>query len=314
MPEQLTNLLTPEGWLPLHAGQQFDAADPFQCLLPPCGMQQSGLVLQKNSVYELRFTVEAASQSADLNLAVAVHNSWQPRQTFNVGNVLLLPTAQPYVDIYVTGPEDEPSDLRFSTNSPAEVRVSGISLARVGPLAASGYYRQMANPQGVMIVENRNALPRAFFVSRITSVANYQQARARLWDPVKQFDARQEALVEGASESEAQLSEGTVEALRYAPNRASLTASCRGRCFLVLSDLYLPGWQAAIDGRPARIYPTDAVVRGIFVPAGPHQVEFLYRPRSVVFGLWSLLLTSAAVVVTLVYSPARRKPSVRQPG
>ncbi len=307
-PGQPQNLLSPGGWVALRPDQQLNPSDPFQCSLSPCGMQQTGLVLQKNSVYQLRFTVQAATRIADLNVRVAVHNSWQPRQVFDVSNVLLSPTRQTYVDIYVTGPENEPSDLRFAASHSADIHVSDIALARVGPLPNANLYREIASHQGVIVVENRNALPRAFFVSKLTAVAGYQPARARLWDPVNRFDPRQEALVEDAPGGD-EISFGTVDKLSYAPNRASLKVSCPGRCYLVLSDLYLPGWQATIDGQPARIYRTDAVVRGIFVPAGTHQVEFRYHPRSVVLGLWSLMLTSVIVVVMVIGPTGRRARS-----
>ena len=296
---QAINLLPPDGWRALRPGRQLDLANPFQCSPAPCGMQQAGLTLQKNSVYELRFTVQAETKIADLDVTVAVHNSWQPRQSFNVSNVLLSRTPESYVDVYVTGPEDEPSDLRFATNRSADVHVSDIALTRVGPLPAPAPYREIANHQGVIVVENLNVLPRAFFVPRIIAVDGYQQSRTRLWDPVNRFDPRQEALVEGAPADEV-LSSGKVEKLSYSPNRASVDVSCLKRCYLVLSDLYLPGWQATVDGQPVRIYRTDAVVRGVFVPSGPHQVEFRYRPRSIVLGLWSLLLTSLIVVVIVV--------------
>jgi uncharacterized membrane protein YfhO len=59
----------------------------------------------------------------------------------------------------------------------------------------------------------------------------------------------------------------------------------------VLSDLYLLGWQARIDGEPAHIYATDAVVRGLFVGGGDHHIEFVYRPKSVIIGVVTSLIT-----------------------
>jgi hypothetical protein len=289
------NLVSPDAWVTLATAQPLDLAHPFQCFAPPCGMQQTSLTLQKNSVYELRFTVAARTRTSDLNVAIAVHHSWEPRQTFTVGNVQLSRQATPYVNIYVTGQEDELSDLRFATNYPADVGVSNVSLVRIGELPFPMPYHEIARHGDIVVIENRKALPRAFFVPEITTVEKYSVARYRLWDPQRPFDPRSEALVEAAPANE-HLSLGRVEKLSYAPNRAQLEVSCPQHCYLVLADLFLPGWQATLDGRPAEIHRTDAVVRGIFVPAGSHQIEFRYRPRSIVIGLWSLLLTSIVVV------------------
>jgi uncharacterized membrane protein YfhO len=48
--------------------------------------------------------------------------------------------------------------------------------------------------------------------------------------------------------------------------------------FLVLNELYHPGWRAAVDGAPATIYPTNLVMRGILVPAGATTIELRYEP------------------------------------
>ncbi|MGA2370121.1 MAG: hypothetical protein ABSG11_05605 [Candidatus Korobacteraceae bacterium] len=295
------NVLSPDGWIALTSGQQLETANPFQCAAPPCGMQQAGLMLRKNSVYELRFTVSAATQITNLNIVVARHHDWRPLQSFSISNVQLTPRPTPYVDIYVTAQEDEFVDLRFSTDYPAAVHVSDVCFARAGSLPASNPYREIANHNGIVVIENQNALPRAFFVSQVTGVADYQQARNRLWDPVNRFQPLKEALVEGVA-TENGLGAGRVEKLNYLPNQVNFEVSCPSYCYLVLGDLYLPGWQATVDGAPAEIRRTDAVVRGMFVSGGSHRVEFRYRPRSILIGLWSVLLSCVVLVLMTGYS------------
>lgn len=63
---------------------------------------------------------------------------------------------------------------------------------------------------------------------------------------------------------------------------------CAG--LLVLADNWFPGWEAAVDGKPAPILVTDAALRGVVVPAGSHRVTMRYRPRSVLMGLGLTLL------------------------
>jgi len=300
----LRNVLSPDNWVALKTGQQFNVGDPFWCSTPPCGMQQAGLTLQKNSVYELHFTVAAETQIADLKVIVARHNWWQALQSFTVSNVQLSPRPTHYVDTYVAGPEDEYVDLRFSTDYPAAVHVSDVAFARVGPLTP-GPYREIANHDGIVVVENLHALSRAFFVSKVTGVADYQQARNILWDPPHGFDPRQEALVEGTP-TEVGLSPGQVDKIEYEPNRVKLDVSCPARCYLVLADLFLPGWEVKIDRADARIYRTDAVVRGVFVPAGSHHVEFRYRSRAITVGLWSMVAT--IIVIVLMTGHPRHTP------
>jgi len=65
--------------------------------------------------------------------------------------------------------------------------------------------------------------------------------------------------------------------------KITVTNDCPG--LLVLSDQYLPGWSATVNGHAAHIYPTDIAVRGVPVPAGVSTVEFRYRPKSIRDGL-----------------------------
>jgi uncharacterized membrane protein YfhO len=108
----------------------------------------------------------------------------------------------------------------------------------------------------------------------------------------------------------AKVSEGTVRSLSYSPNRAHLGVSCPDACYLVLSDMYYPGWKATIDGKSAPIYLTDAMMRGIVVPAGEHQIEFAFHPQSLRFAmLFSLLTFGLVVLVTFRSRPEQEKES-----
>ena len=306
------NLLDSGGWVGLRPGQPLEPAEPFRCPAPPCGMQWRGLLLQKNSVYQLRFDVKAPSAAtSDLDVRYFASDAvWPPVLAFAVSNVLLSPEALPYVSLYVTGDRDESVDLRFSTNASADLLLSGVSLTRAGGLTQSNDpYRELARRDGIVVLENRKALPRAFFVAKATPVRSYAEARNRLWDPVLPFDPANEALVEGLEDRPADITPGKVAKLVYWPNRATLYVTCPARCFMVLADLDLPGWQAKVDGRPVRIYRTDAVVRGIFVPEGSHSVEFVYRPRSVMLGLLSMFVTAAVVLVVLARSKQLPPPA-----
>jgi uncharacterized membrane protein YfhO len=61
---------------------------------------------------------------------------------------------------------------------------------------------------------------------------------------------------------------------------------------LVAGDSYYPGWQASIDGNPARIYPADVAFRGVKTPPGKHTVEFRFVPRTL---YWSAALSAVAL-------------------
>ena len=71
--------------------------------------------------------------------------------------------------------------------------------------------------------------------------------------------------------------------------------ACDG--ILVYSSAVLPGWEAAIDGKPAQILEAYGKLLSVNVPAGRHTIEFRYAPRSVWLGaLLSLTGLIAAAI------------------
>jgi hypothetical protein len=81
------------------------------------------------------------------------------------------------------------------------------------------------------------------------------------------------------------------------PDRVLLFAQSAGGGWLVLSDAYYPGWQARVDGSLTTIYPADAFLRAVWVPAGYHLIEFHYSPAVAQVGALISLLGWAFVAV-----------------
>ena len=56
---------------------------------------------------------------------------------------------------------------------------------------------------------------------------------------------------------------------------------------LTLSEIAYPGWQVSVDGNARPVKIVESLLRAVDVPAGAHQVEFVFRPWRVYLG-WGL--------------------------
>ncbi len=100
------------------------------------------------------------------------------------------------------------------------------------------------------------------------------------------FNPKQTAFVEnsfkaGIPQLPVADSAATIKLATYDNDNISYTTSSKTSQFAVLSEIYYPaGWDAYIDGKKAEYVKTDYALRGIYVPAGNHNVEFKFEPAS----------------------------------
>jgi hypothetical protein len=167
--------------------------------------------------------------------------------------------------------------------------------------------RRVADLPGNTLFENTGALPRAHLVQAIRK-ATFGEAVNLVQHAG--IDFANNAVVEGEPKeilNPHQDNEGSVTVTVYSANRMTLLTRSPSPAFLVTSEAWYPGWQARIDGKSAEIYPTNVAFRGLFVPAGEHRVEMVFRPRILVWGFATSLLTMA-LVAALWLAATRSSP------
>jgi hypothetical protein len=150
----------------------------------------------------------------------------------------------------------------------------------------------------VKIYENLEAQPRAFMV------------HDWLWTPdtaaaievmrSDEFDPRRTAVVGGEGDAPPFSGRSTVEIVSYEPERVVLRASGDAAALLVLTDAYYPGWEVAIDGTAGEIQQVNGLFRGVFLPAGEHEIVFEFRPASFRIGSIISLLGLGLIIVAVV--------------
>lgn len=71
-----------------------------------------------------------------------------------------------------------------------------------------------------------------------------------------------------------------------APDRLVLDVDVAAAGILVVSEVYHPYWEAAVDGAPADLFQVDVALRGVALPAGVHRVELTFADPAVRRGAW----------------------------
>ena len=81
------------------------------------------------------------------------------------------------------------------------------------------------------------------------------------------------------------------------PERLVMSFRTPTDSLLVLSEIYYPGWRAAVDGVPTPILRADVALRAVAVRAGEHRVEMVFDPWSVKIGIGITLATLLLVTI-----------------
>jgi hypothetical protein len=156
----------------------------------------------------------------------------------------------------------------------------------------------------VQILENREALPRAWIV--------YSARQATPEEALKllssgEVEPRQTALLErqppDLSPPEDSSSD-RASVSTYEAGRIELNTTTGASGLLVLSEVFYPAWKAYVDGEPVPIYRADHLLRAVPIPAGEHAVELRYESRALKTGVAISLLAYTALV-GLVIAKAR---------
>ena len=84
-------------------------------------------------------------------------------------------------------------------------------------------------------------------------------------------------------------------------NALTLAVTSPGPALLYCAESRMPGWQATVDGRPARILAANYAFRAVEVPAGRSVVAFRYVPPGLRSGAAVSALSLAALAALLAW-------------
>ncbi|NTU67730.1 MAG: YfhO family protein [Chlorobiaceae bacterium] len=153
--------------------------------------------------------------------------------------------------------------------SPAPLDYPELSPAMAGTLRTS------SGDLPVAVYELSGTMPRAWFASSVTSVADDAAAIDAV---MSGGGAPSEAWATGLPwQGTRRYASGTLLSIARAPESISMKVSAESDAFLVLSEVSYPKrWKLTIDGREANAVKVDGVIRGVELKAGKHDVRFTY--------------------------------------
>ncbi len=160
----------------------------------------------------------------------------------------------------------------------------------------------------VLVFENLQAMPRAFVVPEAKAIPVGEELAA-----LKACDFRRTVLLTTNEElppNGTRVGRGDIRIREYHPNRVVVQLDGRpDGGFLVLSDVWFPGWHCHVDGVEVPVHRANHAFRAVAVPGGAKEAIFTFEPRSYRIGWWISAITLGLFVLTVVARPVIRAPA-----
>lgn len=158
----------------------------------------------------------------------------------------------------------------------------------------------------VYLYRYRRPFPRAWVVGKATRYPHQSSpVRAEIENPRESVLLSQDPLPAGE-----RASFHPVSIWEYSDSRVVLEVDLEAPGYVVLSDIWCPGWQASVDDGPAQeVLCAHDGFRAVPVLAGKHRIVIWYRPPLLIHGmLLSFLTLSAACILVTRYTARNIAP------
>ena len=153
--------------------------------------------------------------------------------------------------------------------------------------------------QAGQVISNSDANGNAWFVQSATIVTNADEEIETLGS----LNTKNVAVVNNQrfDLSSNQFSTGKIELITYKPNELVYNSNNDSDGLAVFSEIYYPkGWKVFIDGTEAEIIQANYVLRALEIPAGAHEIKFVFKPDAYFIGNKIMMGSSILIIVLLV--------------
>ncbi len=194
-------------------------------------------------------------------------------------------------------------------------QVSGINLVgserdplQVGP--------RVARDGEILVYRNPGEMPRAFMVGNVAFVSDFAAATNKLLkgnlDPMKTATLETPCVdpllqAKMAAWQPDRNVQGTAHFSQKEDGKISIDADAPDECVLIVSQNYMGGWKATIDGEPTPVFPAWGALTALYLPKGSHHIQMVYDPPGLRTGALITLLALVAGILGLVFIGLRER-------
>lgn len=271
---------------------------------------QQEIPVKPNTYYTLKLKANSNNASDFLIADLYGEGYDSGEQEITISNADITSESKEFSKVFNSGDVvPEIVNLRVFTFSTNPISVKDIELVEheyTPPLLKGQKETTLYNPvyeepeTGVRVYENSNYLEKVYAVDKLVAM----DALSEIKNSFLNFDINPSntAIVSTADLKEigkSQFADGTVTIESYRNDSVWVKTNFSGEGFVIIADQYSPGWKAFVNGKPTDIYEVNGLVRGVVVPEGEHNLQFVYSPSNLIVSLWASAILLLLVIAIL---------------
>lgn len=144
--------------------------------------------------------------------------------------------------------------------------------------------------------------PRAFVIPNAKIISDSKQVLKTLQN--KDFNPEEYVLLTKDPHLSLKNEKNTTQVtiIKYNPDTIELFVAMKDSGYLLLSEIFYPGWKAYDNGKEVEIYAANYILRSLPLQEGKHAIVFTYQPMSFTVGIIiSFITLSLYIIYSILY-------------
>jgi len=255
---------------------------------------KTNLIFPKTAITDFLSNQKAPSRILATDRRIFMPNSTIPYQIESAGGYdpLYLKDYAKLVSSWNANTVSEPMSFnRIVTPSNIDSPLINIlGIRYILGFTQPGDFQQVTGEGITKVYENKNYLPRAFFLKNVVKVQNRDQELEFL---LKNSDYSKAVSVDFEYKNGELQNE--VKQIEIGSQNLKIETISKENSPIFISNIYNTGWQVYIDNKKSKIYRVNYIFQSVLIPKGSHLVNLIYRPSSFYNGMYisflSILIT-----------------------
>ena len=233
---------------------------------------------------------------------VAIHSK------YNIYDLMLFNLNSAHMETVLFSGNIEPETESFisivSTNLFAYVEILALNLYEVYKVESSIFYTPIFSSEHYKIFENINARDILYFSDEVRGIPDIDYIFSRPFT----LNLDKISYIVNAQNQTFDLSGNNITDINFRNNSITSVVHSEYGGFLNFSQSYYPGWRVYINGQRAELEMVNALIMGVYVPPGTHEIKFSFVSMSFILGaIITCLGIVSCVIIFGVIEPRRER-------